>query len=264
MKNAALLKALGYDYVELNLSALAAMDDAAFAACRASLEAAKLPAEAVNVFFPGEIRLTGPDVEDAVIAAYTEHALSRAEVLGIRVAVLGSSRSRNIPEGFDPDVAYRQFLHALRLCGGIAARHGVTIAIEPLHFPESNLINRVSDGLKAARDAAHPAVRTLADLWHMDCEAEDFFGDRTVCGGRSFICISPRPRARILPRTTERTTRRSVRRFRRAAMTRAFPLRERRTTWQPTRAALLLFSKRCKIRDGVAALSRRKNDTFSA
>ena len=49
-ENAALLKALGYDYVELNLSALAAMDDAAFAACRASLEAAKLPAEAVNVF----------------------------------------------------------------------------------------------------------------------------------------------------------------------------------------------------------------------
>lgn len=173
-ENAALLKALGYDYVELNLSALAAMDDAAFAACRASLEAAKLPAEAANVFFPGEIRLTGPDVDDAVIAAYTEHALSRAEVLGIRVAVLGSSRSRNIPEGFDPDVAYRQFLHALRLCGDIAARHGVTVAIEPLHFPESNLINRVSDGLKAARDAAHPAVRTLADLWHMDCEAEDF------------------------------------------------------------------------------------------
>lgn len=173
-ENAALLKALGYDYIELNLSALAAMDDAAFAACRMSLEAAKLPAEAANVFFPGEIRLTGPYVDDALISSYVEHALSRAESIGIHVAVLGSSRSRNIPEGFDPDEAYRQFLHVLRLCGDIAAQHGITVAIEPLHFPESNLINRVSDGLKAARDAAHPAVRTLADLWHMDCEAEDF------------------------------------------------------------------------------------------
>ncbi len=173
-ENAQLLKTLGYDYMECNLSALDAMSDEEFAACRAALQNAGLPAEAANVFFPGDIRLTGPDVDDALITSYVERALSRAAALGIRVAVLGSSRSRNIPEGFDPDEAYRQFLHALRLCGDIAARYGIMIAIEPLHFPESNLINRVSDGLKAAQDAAHPAVRTLADLWHMDCEAENF------------------------------------------------------------------------------------------
>lgn len=173
-ENAQLLKDAGYDYIELNLSALAAMSEEEFAACRASLEAAALPAEAANVFFPGDIRLTGPDVDEGRIAAYTEHALARAEALGIRVVVLGSSRSRNIPEGFDPDTAYRQFIRALRLCGDIAARHGIVVAIEPLHFPESNLINRVADGLKAARDADHPAVRTLADVWHMYCEAENF------------------------------------------------------------------------------------------
>ena len=173
-ENARLLKTLGYDYIELNLSALAAMNEQEFAACHAELQKAGLPAEAVNVFFPAEIRLTGPDVDENRMISYTEHALSRASLLGIRVVVLGSSRSRNIPEGFDPAKAYRQFLHALRLCGDIAARYGMVIAIEPLHFPESNLINRVSDGLKAAHDAAHPAVRTLADLWHMDCEAEPF------------------------------------------------------------------------------------------
>lgn len=173
-ENAMLLKTLGYDYIECNLSAIAAMRDEEFAACREALQAAGLPAEAANVFFPGEIRLTGPSVDDTMITAYVERALSRAAALGVRVVVLGSSGSRNIPEGFDPDVAYRQFLHALRLCGDIALQYGIVIAIEPLHFPESNLINRVWDGLNAAREASHPAVRTLADLWHMDCEAEGF------------------------------------------------------------------------------------------
>lgn len=173
-ENARLVKSLGYDYMELNLSALAAMNEREFAGCRAALDAAGIPAEAANVFFPGDIRLTGPDVDEEKISAYVEAALARAATVGVRVAVLGSSRSRNIPEGFSPDEAYRQFVRALRLCGDIAERFGITVAIEPLHFPESNLINRVADGLKAARDAAHPAVRTLADLWHMDCEAEGF------------------------------------------------------------------------------------------
>ncbi len=173
-ENARLLKTLGYDYVELNLSAIAAMSETEFSDCRAALERADLPAEAANVFFPACIRLTGPDVHEEQIETYVRHALARAALLGIRIAVLGSSRSRNVPEGFDPDRAYHQFLRALRLCGDIAASNGITIAIEPLHFPESNLINRVSEGLNAARAVSHPAVRTLADLWHMDCEAEPF------------------------------------------------------------------------------------------
>ena len=173
-EKAKLLKKLGYDYIELNLSSLASMNDTEFSACRDGLADAALPAETANVFFPGSIRLTGPEADDDVISAYTEHALSRAEELGIRIVVLGSSRSRNLPEGYDVEKGYRQFIHALQLCGDIAGRHGIQIAVEPLHFPESNLINRVSDGLRAAKDAAHPCVAALADLWHMYCEAEDF------------------------------------------------------------------------------------------
>lgn len=174
LENAGLLKSLGYDYIELNLSALAAMDDTTFSACRAALREAELPAETANVFFPGEIHLTGPEVDEDRISDYTERALSRAALLGIQVAVLGSSRSRNIPEGFDPSLGYRQFLQALRICGDIGQKYGILIAIEPLHFPESNLINRVSDGLRAASELGHPNVKILADLWHMYCEAESF------------------------------------------------------------------------------------------
>ncbi|MBE6936803.1 MAG: sugar phosphate isomerase/epimerase [Ruminococcaceae bacterium] len=174
VENAALLKELGYDYIELGLSALAAMDEAAFAACRETLSASGLPAEAANVFFPASVRLTGPDADPKKIEDYVERALSRAAALGIRVVVLGSSGARNLPEGYDRECGYQEFLRALRICGDVAEKYGITVAIEPLHFPESNLINRVEEGLQAARDAAHPAVKTLADLWHMNLEGETF------------------------------------------------------------------------------------------
>lgn len=172
--NAKILKDAGFDFIELNLSKIAAMSDEEIASCVKTLADIGIPAESANIFFPAEIKITGPEADDEIIKEYVSRAMYRASQVGIKVVVLGSSRSRNLPEGYDPELGYEQFIKALRISGDIAMKYDIMIAIEPLHFPESNIINRVSEGLKAARDANHPNVKTLADIWHMYCESESY------------------------------------------------------------------------------------------
>jgi hypothetical protein len=90
----------GYDYIELALSAVAGMSEAEFDACARGLEKAGLPCEAVNVFFPNALKLTGPEAVEEKIAAYCAGALERAARLGAKTAVLGSGASRWIPRAF--------------------------------------------------------------------------------------------------------------------------------------------------------------------
>lgn len=162
----------GYDYIEANLSSIEKKSEEEFAQIEALVNASPLKAEACNGFFPGSILVVGEHVEMDAIAAYTERALSRAARLGAKVAVLGSSKSRFIPEGFPYETAYAQFCAVLKLCGDIAAKYGITIAIEPLCCKETNFINTVAEGLAVCKDVAHPNVKCLADFYHVSQSGE--------------------------------------------------------------------------------------------
>ena len=157
----------GYDYVELNLASLTALDADSFSRLADTFDASGIKAESYNCFFPGGFSLVGENFDADRINAYVEKALARAARLGGKVAVLGSGGARNIPEGFDRKVAEEQFISVLRICGDIAKYHGMIIVVEPLNAGETNLINTVADGLDFAARAAHPCVFCLADFFHV-------------------------------------------------------------------------------------------------
>jgi sugar phosphate isomerase/epimerase len=164
----------GFDFIELPAAAtlLADQDGSEFAPVLAQLEHLPLPAEAFNVFLPGDLKIVGPEVDRERIHRYVHHAMDRASAVGAKVMVFGSGRSRGIPEGFDPDDAWAQIGQFLEEAGPEAERFGVTIAIEPLNRGEANIINSVPDALSLTRSVAHPNVQVLADLYHMDEEQE--------------------------------------------------------------------------------------------
>jgi sugar phosphate isomerase/epimerase len=92
--------------------------------------------------------------------------------MGIAVIVFGSPYSRNAPEGFGCDRATDQLLDHLRRWGSLATRAGVTLALEPLHRGECNIVNTVDEGADLVRRADHPGIRLLADTYHMLRENE--------------------------------------------------------------------------------------------
>jgi sugar phosphate isomerase/epimerase len=127
---------------------------------------------ACNGFFPASIKLTGPQKDHAAALAYCEVAFRRADQLNIRRLVLGSSGSRNYPEGYDKATAVEEFTELLRKMGPIAAKYKVIVVLEPLRKAESNFMNTVAEGVAIVKDVDHKNIRCLADIYHMMVEGE--------------------------------------------------------------------------------------------
>jgi sugar phosphate isomerase/epimerase len=162
----------GYDYIEMNFANLALMTEEEFAQTRDALVAAGFCAETFNGFFKSNVVLYGESVDLDAIASYCETGFSRAAALGGKVAVLGSGGARSVPEGMTREQAEEQFCRVLTVCGDVALKHGMRIAIEPLRACECNYINLVSEGAALCRRVNHPAVKLLVDFFHFWCGDE--------------------------------------------------------------------------------------------
>jgi sugar phosphate isomerase/epimerase len=167
------LAAAGYDYIELSVAGdlIPEADEAAWAERRRRIEAMPLVAEAFNSLIRVG-KIVGPEADPDRLRRYVESALQRAAQVGGRLVVFGSGGARNVPPDFDPAHARQQILDFLGYCADSAERTGVTVAIEPLHRGECNLINRVEEGAALAREIGRPGVRNLADTFHMEREEE--------------------------------------------------------------------------------------------
>ena len=166
--------ACGLDYLEANVSSFLVpeQDEEAFAAQRQAADSLGLPIYSANGFFPREILVVGPEADLERAIRYGQTAIRRAAEAGLEILVLGSSRSRTIPEGFPREEAEGQFLSLLRGMAPTAEKYGVIVAIEPLQASETNFINTVSEGAEMARMAGSPNICVIADFFHMAREGE--------------------------------------------------------------------------------------------
>jgi sugar phosphate isomerase/epimerase len=169
-----ILKANGFDYIEASVGSnlIPAESDEKFAGNLAVIEGAGFPIEACNGFIPGELKSTGPEADHDAILAFAETAFRRAQRIGIEVIVFGSGGSRGIPEGFDRTEARAQMIALLARMGPVAARYGVTVAVEPLNKKECNFLNTLAEVADVVREAKHPNIRATADMYHMAMENE--------------------------------------------------------------------------------------------
>ena len=167
------LEELGYDYFEMPLARLMALPKSEFNSLRKRVEASSLECEACNSFLPSTLRLTGDDADLDGAKEYVITATERAAQIGVEVIVFGSAGARNVPDGFPKDRARDQVLQALLMMDPIAARQGITIAIEPLNKSESNIINTAREGLDLVRRADKENIKLLVDYYHLALENED-------------------------------------------------------------------------------------------
>ncbi|MDE2127147.1 MAG: sugar phosphate isomerase/epimerase [Armatimonadetes bacterium] len=173
LKHAGEAAAAGFDYLELSVAddLEPEGDPAAWRERRRALSAAPLPIEAFNSFVRNQ-KVVGPNADAERLRVYVNGAFQRAAEVGGRILVFGSGGARNVPDGFPRAQAMRQLEAFLKACADASDATGVTLAIEPLHRGESNVINRVSEGAALARRVGRAGVRNLADTWHMEMEAE--------------------------------------------------------------------------------------------
>ena len=164
----------GLEYLEVGVSSFLVPEqsDSVFAAKRAEAKAWGLPIYSANGFFPADIKVVGPEADLERAGRYAVVAIRRAAEAGMKILVLGSSRSRSIPEGFPREEAEDQFLSLLKGMAPVAEACGIIVAIEPLQASETNFINTVAEGAEMARRSGSPNICVIADFYHMAREGE--------------------------------------------------------------------------------------------
>lgn len=167
-------------------------------------EAAAYGFDAVELFLPGpdfvsidEVRKLSDQHGLTVAAVGTgagkvKHGLSltdpspgkRAEALDFVRAMIGFGGRLGAPailgsmqggwsEAMPRAEALDHLAAALRVCGEEAARSGVPFIYEPLNRYETNLINRLGEGVRFLEERGIGNVVLLADLFHMNIEESD-------------------------------------------------------------------------------------------
>jgi sugar phosphate isomerase/epimerase len=167
------LAEMGYDYIELSLSDLAALPDQDFDRLVERVNRSGLRCEACNNFFPRRIPLTGAQARLDDALAYAAGAMDRAARIGAGTIVFGSSGAKNVPAGFPMSLAWNQIVALLKRLGPMAAQRSITIAIEPINKTEANIVTLAAEGLRLAREVDHPSVQLLIDFYHLAMEKED-------------------------------------------------------------------------------------------
>ena len=137
--------ALGFDYVEIPLNALAALPETDYAAFLEYVEGNRIPVTACSDLLPDDLPITGESVNATALHGYLKHALGRAQRLGVKVVALDGAKSRSVALDGDFPFAWRQLGNFLRLMQGHAHECGIIAALEPLRKADCSLLNLVSE-----------------------------------------------------------------------------------------------------------------------
>lgn len=176
-REVAQLKEIPFDYLEENVQnfLLPERPQAEFEEQWQLARNLPIPIEAANILLSGTLSLIAtPDhpVDTQRLERSITTTLQRAEQVGIRVIVFGSGKARAYPHGMEKTEAQQQIAAHLAHWSELGKQHGVTFALEPLRYEETNTINTIQEGGELVTSIASSGAALLADLYHMACNQE--------------------------------------------------------------------------------------------
>lgn len=167
LENLGLLENLGYDYIEVSVTAAMKLEPEVLERYQKQLKESKVKCEAFNILFPKTMELIDGNTGEEELKEYLHKAMSLIKSLGGEVVVFGSGKCRRCPDHLSYGEAYQKLVEVYRLTGEIAKEYGVYVVIEPLSRKETNMICTMAEGAILASDVAHPNVGLLSDYFHV-------------------------------------------------------------------------------------------------
>ncbi len=165
---------IGFDYMELPMSAMMAMSDQEVKEVHRRQVASGVPCTVINNYMPGSVRVTGPDIDFKKVEDYYKKSLDITAMFGAVKIGFGCTGARNVAPGYDFDRAYKELADSLDLAGRLAKPYGVTFMIEPVRMQDANIIRTFEEGVDLAKYIDNLNVKTLADYYHMSSNEENF------------------------------------------------------------------------------------------
>lgn len=164
----------GFDYAEFSVTLLQTLANAEFDVLVNTMREYGLDADACCNFFPGHVKVVGPQACDEQIRAYLDVAIPRASRLGIKKIVFGSAAARMLPPGMSVEAGYDELSERIkRVILPYIEAYDLVVAMEPIRWNACNFINTLAQGMEIVNRVADPRVRLLADSLHILTNRED-------------------------------------------------------------------------------------------
>ncbi len=196
-----LIHDIGYDFVEVSNTKVFSMNGGEFErllSLKNKLREGFF--HSANSLVPGDVRLTGYDVDFEKIRNFAKESFRRLSLLGVKVLVFGSSNAKNVPAGFSFDVATEQLVSVVSIFAEEASVYGMSVCIEPLNRNECNIINTAKEAIYLARKTGKKNVGGHVDYFHMTENGEDISSLASYAGELIHVHIaSPGERTVVLP-----------------------------------------------------------------
>ncbi len=112
-----------------------------------------------------QLNSADPEIREWTTGYLKELIRFCGEIGGTNV-VLGSAKSRSIPEEIPYDEGWKMARETLRECAEYCANYGVVLSLEPIHSSLTNFINTPDEAMKMVREVDHPNL-----MWMLDCFA---------------------------------------------------------------------------------------------
>jgi sugar phosphate isomerase/epimerase len=177
-------KAAGFEVMELALQDILGLSDEEFERTVARLAAVGIPARGGYNFIPPELKIVGPDADRARQDQHLERALARAARLGLEMVVLNTGPAIKVPDGFPRDKADRQLVDFGRRAAAAAARHKITVLVEPLRDSDSNILTKLGEVVTLAKAVHRPNFKILVDYSFLTIQHED---PKVLLGARGLV-----------------------------------------------------------------------------
>lgn len=162
----------GYDYVEINLNDVLKMDEEEYRAMASDMEKHDIYAEVVCGMLPDHVQLIGEGVRSQDIHQALDLTFDIAQALGAELIIFDCEKSRMLPRGFDPAMAWRQLGNFIRMLQSYAANFDVKVALLPLRRSAAELMNYVTEATLISAMLRLDRVGVAASSFNMAMEAE--------------------------------------------------------------------------------------------
>jgi sugar phosphate isomerase/epimerase len=166
------LEKAGLDYVELSGRSVCAMEENAFVELRRMINSSAVPCLGFNAYCPPDVRIAGPGFSKKAAREYAKKCLSRAAELNVQVVGVGSPMSRNLPEGYDRDLAMHQAEEFFEATAEVFAEQNIYVCVEALGPCYSNFINRIQEAQSIVRAVNMKNLRLVLDFYNMEHSGE--------------------------------------------------------------------------------------------
>ena len=162
----------GLDYVELSGRNVCAMEESAFRELRRLIKSGSLPCLGFNAYCPLQVRIAGPGFSVEAAREYAKMCLARAGELNVQVVGIGSPMSRNLPEGYDRNLAIHQAEEFFAVTAEVFAEQNIYVCVEALGNCYCNFINRLQEAQDIVRAVNMENLKLVLDFYNMEHSGE--------------------------------------------------------------------------------------------